>query len=46
AARVYGPHERGRAELRLLTCAGTFDRASGTYSANTVVSAYLTGART
>ncbi|MEV3872600.1 class F sortase [Streptomyces sp. NPDC049906] len=42
-ARAYGPHRPGRAELRLLTCAGTFDRGSGTYSANVVVSAYLTG---
>ncbi|MCX3063673.1 class F sortase [Streptomyces beihaiensis] len=42
-ARAYGPHRRGRAELRLITCGGTFDRASGTYTANVVVSAYLTG---
>ncbi|MEU6528584.1 class F sortase [Streptomyces sp. NPDC046928] len=40
---VYGPHRPGRAELRLITCAGTFDRATRTYSANLVVSAYLTG---
>ncbi|MGX2997013.1 class F sortase [Streptomyces sp. JNUCC 64] len=45
AARVYGPDRPGRAELRLITCGGTFDRASGTYSANVVVSAYLTDAR-
>jgi sortase (surface protein transpeptidase) len=43
ARQAYGPHEPGRAELRLLTCGGTFDRADGTYTANVVVSAYLTG---
>ncbi|MFI1371502.1 class F sortase [Streptomyces longwoodensis] len=43
AARAYGPRRAGRAELRLVTCGGTFDQASGTYSANVVVSAYLTG---
>ncbi|MFE9659939.1 class F sortase [Streptomyces sp. NPDC005955] len=42
AAQVYGPHRDGRAELRLITCGGKFDRASGTYRANVVVSAYLT----
>ncbi|MEV4441542.1 class F sortase [Streptomyces sp. NPDC049577] len=45
AARVYGPHERGRAELRLITCGGDYDRARHAYSANVVVSAYLTGVR-
>nr|WP_254711920.1 class F sortase [Streptomyces sp. TRM64462] len=45
AHRVYGAHDPDRAELRLLTCGGTFDRASGTYTANVVVSAYLTGVR-
>ncbi|MFZ3557762.1 class F sortase [Streptomyces sp. BH055] len=40
-AKAYGPHESGRAELRLITCGGTFDKASGTYTANVVVSAYL-----
>ncbi|WP_406304862.1 class F sortase [Streptomyces sp. NBC_00885] len=40
--KVYGPREDGRAELRLITCGGTFDRATGTYNANVVVSAYLT----
>ncbi|MEO3978246.1 class F sortase [Streptomyces sp. CAU 1734] len=40
---VYGPRRAGRAELRLITCGGTFDRATGSYSANVVVSAYLTG---
>lgn len=41
--RVYGPREAGAAELRLITCGGTFDRERGHYSANVVVSAYLTG---
>ncbi|MEI5103170.1 class F sortase [Streptomyces sp. PmtG] len=43
ARTAYGPREGGRAELRLITCGGTFDHASRTYSANVVVSAYLTG---
>ena len=43
AARVYGPRTDGRAELRLLTCGGTFDRESRSYTSNVVVSAYLTG---
>ncbi|MFI9118930.1 class F sortase [Streptomyces bikiniensis] len=43
ATEVYGPREPGRAELRLITCGGTFDRAAGAYTANVVVSAYLTG---
>ncbi|MFF9848132.1 class F sortase [Streptomyces litmocidini] len=42
-ARAYGAHDPHRAELRLITCGGTFDRATGTYTANVVVSAYLTG---
>ncbi|MBT2389602.1 class F sortase [Streptomyces sp. ISL-1] len=41
--KVYGPREDGRAELRLITCGGTFDRAARAYTANVVVSAYLTG---
>ncbi|MEV0116449.1 class F sortase [Streptomyces sp. NPDC050844] len=45
ARKAYGPHEDGRAELRLITCGGTFDPATKTYSANVVVSAYLTGTR-
>ncbi|MGW1540451.1 class F sortase [Streptomyces sp. NPDC002309] len=45
AQQAYGPRESGRAELRLITCGGTFDRAAGSYTANVVVSAYLTGAR-
>ncbi|MFI5754512.1 class F sortase [Streptomyces sp. NPDC051569] len=43
ARKVYGPREKSRAELRLITCGGTFDRAAGAYTANVVVSAYLTG---
>ncbi|MFH8972868.1 class F sortase [Streptomyces sp. NPDC017890] len=43
ARQAYGPHRAGRAELRLITCGGTFDRATGSYTANVVVSAYLTG---
>ncbi|WP_369144424.1 class F sortase [Streptomyces sp. R44] len=43
ATRVYGARDPHRAELRLITCGGTFDRAAGTYTANVVVSAYLTG---
>ncbi|MBW5424003.1 class F sortase [Streptomyces sp. BG9H] len=45
ARKAYGPHEGGRAELRLITCGGVFDRATGTYTANVIVSAYLTGVR-
>jgi sortase (surface protein transpeptidase) len=43
ARRAYGPRVPGRAELRLVTCGGTFDRTTGGYTANVVVSAYLTG---
>jgi sortase (surface protein transpeptidase) len=43
AHQAYGPRESGRAELRLITCGGTFDRASRSYTANVIVSAYLTG---
>ena len=43
AHKAYGPRKDGRAELRLITCGGTFDRASHEYTANVVVSAYLTG---
>ncbi|MFE7410102.1 class F sortase [Streptomyces laurentii] len=39
---AYGRRLPGQAELRLITCGGTFDRASGAYTANVVVSAYLT----
>ncbi|MEU2248755.1 class F sortase [Streptomyces sp. NPDC019224] len=45
AGKAYGPREDGRAELRLITCGGTYDRASRSYTANVVVSAYLTGER-
>ncbi|MFE8937026.1 MULTISPECIES: class F sortase [unclassified Streptomyces] len=43
ATKAYGPREPGRAELRLITCGGTFDREANAYTANVVVSAYLTG---
>jgi LPXTG-site transpeptidase (sortase) family protein len=39
---VYGPHDPGAAELRLITCGGSYDPARRTYSANVVVSASLT----
>ncbi|MQS08843.1 class F sortase [Streptomyces alkaliphilus] len=42
---VYGPHREGRAELRLITCGGEFDAERSAYSANVVVSAYLTETR-
>ncbi|MFH9349714.1 class F sortase [Kitasatospora sp. NPDC017646] len=41
-ALVYGATER--AELRLITCGGKFDRKTG-YGSNTVVFAHLSGAR-
>ncbi|MDQ8705674.1 class F sortase [Streptomyces sp. LHD-70] len=43
AVKAYGVRREGRAELRLITCGGTFDRATASYSSNVVVSAYLTG---
>ncbi|MFD4631372.1 class F sortase [Streptomyces sp. NPDC058284] len=43
AKKAYGVHEKGRAELRLITCGGAFDKDARTYTANVVVSAYLTG---
>ncbi|MEU3335164.1 class F sortase [Streptomyces sp. NPDC002144] len=43
AQKAYGQRQSGRAELRLITCGGSFDRARGSYTANVVVSAYLTG---
>ncbi|MEU6814841.1 class F sortase [Streptomyces sp. NPDC046860] len=43
AGRAYGTRHPGRAELRLITCGGSYDRASRSYTANVVVSAYLTG---
>jgi hypothetical protein len=42
ARQAYGPRRAGRAELRLVTCGGSFDRATGSYTANVIVSAYLT----
>lgn len=42
ARKAYGQRRAGRAELRLITCGGTFDRATDSYAANVVVSAYLT----
>ncbi|MFF2508309.1 class F sortase [Streptomyces sp. NPDC058067] len=42
AKKAYGQRQSDRAELRLITCGGTFDRASRSYTANVVVSAYLT----
>jgi hypothetical protein len=43
ARKVYGTRDGSRAELRLITCGGTFDRKTRAYTANVVVSAYLTG---
>ncbi|MDR6978594.1 LPXTG-site transpeptidase (sortase) family protein [Streptomyces sp. 3330] len=43
ARQAYGPRQQDRAELRLITCGGTFDRVSRSYTANVIVSAYLTG---
>ncbi|SHI21829.1 class F sortase [Streptomyces sp. 3214.6] len=43
ARQAYGPRRPNRAELRLITCGGTFDRATRSYTANVIVSAYLTG---
>ncbi|MBQ0848780.1 class F sortase [Streptomyces sp. BH-SS-21] len=45
ARKAYGVRQTGRAELRLITCGGSFDRESRTYTANVVVSAYLSGTR-
>ncbi|MEH0555683.1 class F sortase [Streptomyces sp. B21-101] len=44
ARLAYGVRRPGRAELRLITCGGAFDRAGHSYTANVIVSAYLTGA--
>ncbi|HEY9368486.1 class F sortase [Streptomyces sp.] len=44
--QAYGQHDPDRAELRLITCGGAFDRKAGTYTANVVVSAYLTAVTT
>lgn len=43
AQQAYGVRQSGRAELRLITCGGTFDHASRSYTANVIVSAYLSG---
>jgi LPXTG-site transpeptidase (sortase) family protein len=43
AQQVYA--DTPRAELRLITCGGTFDRATQEYSSNVVVYAHLTGAQ-
>jgi hypothetical protein len=43
ARLAYGPRRPGRAELRLVTCAGDWDEAARAYTANVMVSAYLTG---
>lgn len=45
AQKAYGPREDGRAELRLITCGGTYDQKTRSYTANVIVSAYLTGAK-
>lgn len=45
AQQAYGPRDTERSELRLITCGGTFDRATDSYTANVIVSAYLTGTR-
>ncbi|MFE2294374.1 class F sortase [Streptomyces sp. NPDC059452] len=45
AEKAYGPRVDGRAELRLLTCGGKYDKKTRSYTANVVVSAYLTGAK-
>ncbi|MFD0383624.1 sortase domain-bontaining protein [Streptomyces stramineus] len=44
ADKVYGPRDANRAELRVITCGGPYDRVRRAYTANVVVSAYLTGA--
>ncbi|MGK5548094.1 class F sortase [Streptomyces sp. URMC 127] len=46
ADKVYGPLDTDRAELRLITCGGDYDRKKHLYSANVVVSSYLTGVAT
>ncbi|WP_373306711.1 hypothetical protein [Streptomyces spinoverrucosus] len=42
-SRPTGVRKSRRAESRLITCGGTFDRTTRSYTANVVVSAYLTG---
>lgn len=46
AERAYGVRKPGRAELRLVTCAGTYDEEARGYTANVIVSAYLSGRET
>ncbi|PWI07809.1 class F sortase [Streptomyces sp. NWU339] len=46
ARQAYGPRRSGRAELRLVTCGGSFDEARHRYTANVIVSAYLTDTTT
>jgi LPXTG-site transpeptidase (sortase) family protein len=41
ARHVYGPRDPGSAELRLITCGGSYDPERRAYSANVVVSARL-----
>ncbi|MEW2138552.1 class F sortase [Streptomyces sp. NPDC005409] len=43
AHKAYGQRIKGRAELRLVTCGGSYDKVAKQYTANVVVSAYLTG---
>ncbi|MFG2679116.1 class F sortase [Streptomyces sp. NPDC048392] len=43
AQQAYGPRDTARSELRLITCGGAFDDTTDSYTANVVVSAYLTG---
>ena len=45
ARRVYAAEQEHRAEVKLITCGGTFDRSTHAYTANVVVTAYLTGTR-
>ncbi|MQY13946.1 hypothetical protein SRB5_41060 [Streptomyces sp. RB5] len=45
AERVYGAHVKGRAEVRLITCGGRYEPDKKNYTANLVVSGYLTGKR-
>ncbi len=42
-AAAYGSRDPRRSELRLITCGGTFDPTTRTYTANVIISAYLTG---
>ncbi|GGZ22842.1 class F sortase [Streptomyces poonensis] len=46
ARQAYGARDAERSELRLVTCGGTYDRKSRSYTANVIVSAYLTGRTT